>query len=292
VHGCDGYPEEGWFPWLKKELEQKGFTIQVPSMPNPAEPKIETWISHLSKTVGDVDENTYFIGHGIGCQTILRYIEKLPSHKKVGGLVFVAGWFILMNLENDKVGMIAAPWLETPIDFEKIKNHTKNIFAIFSDNDQFVSLENKKIFEEKLSAKTAVEHNKGHFSGEDGVKEMPYVLVCLESISRSIISVDDFKKCDIRIGKVIRAERIPNSDKLLKLIFDLGSEERQILAGIAEAYPDPSVLVGREMPVIVNLEPRTMRGEISNGMILAADNAGHPVLLAPIEEVPPGSVVK
>ncbi len=107
-----------------------------------------------------------------------------------------------------------------------------------------------------------------------------------------MITLDDFKKLEIRIGKVISAERVLDSDKLVKFIFDMGTEERQILAGIAEFFPDLSVLIGQEMPVIVNLEPRTMRGYISYGMILAADGNGSPVLLHPAQEVLPGSIVR
>lgn len=107
-----------------------------------------------------------------------------------------------------------------------------------------------------------------------------------------MISFDDFKKLDIRIGKILSAERIPNSDKLLKLKFDFGTEQRQILAGVAEHFPDPSVLIGKEVPVIVNLEPRTMRGELSEGMMLAAVSDEKPILLHPSEEVPPGSIVR
>ena len=176
IHGWNGYPDEGWFPWLKNELEQKGFQVQVPAMPESAEPKIEARVSHLSKIVGDVDENTYFVGHSIGCQTILRYLESLPADKKVGGVAFVAGWFTLMNLKTDEEKEIAKPWLETPIDFEKVKQHTKKFFAVFSDNDDVVQQENKKLFEEQLSAKTAIEHDKGHFSGGDEVKELPVIL--------------------------------------------------------------------------------------------------------------------
>ena len=145
-------------------------------MPEPAAPKIEVWVSRLSKIVGDVDENTYFVGHSIGCQTILRYLESLPADKKVGGATFVAGWFTLMNLKTDEEKEIAKPWLETPIDFDKIKQHTKKFFAVFSDDDEVVSISNKEMFEQKLGAQTAIEHNKGHFSGSDGVKEIPIVL--------------------------------------------------------------------------------------------------------------------
>jgi len=176
IHGWDGHPDEGWFPWLKKELEQKGFQVQVPAMPEPTEPKIEAWVSHLSKIVGDVDENIFFVGHSIGCQTVLRYLERLSADKRVGGAAFVAGWFTLMNLKTDEEKEIAQPWLETPIDFEKVKQHTEKFFAMFSDDDEVVPQENKKLFEEQLGAKTVIEHSKGHFSGSDGVKELPGVL--------------------------------------------------------------------------------------------------------------------
>lgn len=124
-----------------------------------------------------------------------------------------------------------------------------------------------------------------------------------------MVTIDDFRKLDIRIGKVVSAEKVENSDKLLKLIFDFGFEngsthsidsgqagltiKRQIIAGIAEFYPDFGALVGKEMPVIINLEPRVLRGLESQGMILAAsDSDGRCVILNPEKEVPPGSVVR
>lgn len=107
-----------------------------------------------------------------------------------------------------------------------------------------------------------------------------------------MISIDEFNKIEIKIGKVISAEKILEGDKLLKLVFDLGGEQRQIMSGIAEFFDDPSVLVGKEMPVLVNIESRKLRGYESQGMIIAADVDGHSVLLHPETEVPPGSIVK
>ena len=106
-----------------------------------------------------------------------------------------------------------------------------------------------------------------------------------------MVTIENFKKLELRIGKVISVERVEGSDKLLKLIIDLGTETRQILAGIAQFY-EPSELIGKEMPVVANLEPRMLRGHESQGMILAADLEGRPVILGPDREVPPGSVVK
>lgn len=107
-----------------------------------------------------------------------------------------------------------------------------------------------------------------------------------------MITIDDFAKLEIKIGKVVSAEKIPEGDKLLKLVVDFGSEQRQIMSGIAEYFPDPSVLIGREMPFVTNLEPRKLRGYDSEGMILAIDAGEKIVLLHPETEVPPGSSVK
>jgi methionine--tRNA ligase beta chain len=106
-----------------------------------------------------------------------------------------------------------------------------------------------------------------------------------------MITFDYFRKLDIRIGKILSAEKIEGADKLLKLEIDFGIEKRQIVAGIAETY-QPDQLLGKEVPVLMNLETRKIRGTESQGMILAADAGGKPVLMHPDREVPPGSVVR
>jgi methionine--tRNA ligase beta chain len=106
------------------------------------------------------------------------------------------------------------------------------------------------------------------------------------------INIDDFKKVEIKIGKVVAAEKIPEGDKLLKLTVDFGSETRQIMSGIAKFFPDPTVLIGRQMPFVTNLEPRMLLGYESQGMILASDSPDGPVLMHPSREVPPGSIIK
>lgn len=107
-----------------------------------------------------------------------------------------------------------------------------------------------------------------------------------------MVTLEDFKKLEIRIGKVISAERVSDADKLIKFVFDLGNESRQVMAGMAEFFDDPSILIGKEMPVLINIEHRKLRGYDSQGMIIAVDVNGRPVLLHPEEEVPTGSIVK
>lgn len=106
-----------------------------------------------------------------------------------------------------------------------------------------------------------------------------------------IVPFADFKNLDIRIGKIVNAEKIEGSDKLLKLNVDIGGEVRQIVAGIAKFYGTEN-LFGKEVPVVVNLEPRNLKGFESKGMMLAADVEGKPVLLHPEIQVPPGSIVR
>lgn len=107
-----------------------------------------------------------------------------------------------------------------------------------------------------------------------------------------MINIEDFLKVEIRIGKILSAERVEGSDKLLKLSIDLGeSAPRQILSGVAKAVSDPVELVGKLVPIVANLAPRTMMGMESQGMMLCADGE-LPVFLHPAKDVVPGSVVK
>lgn len=105
-----------------------------------------------------------------------------------------------------------------------------------------------------------------------------------------IISFDYFKKLDIRIGKIVAAEHIPKSKKLIKLVVDVGDEKRTLVAGIADTYT-ANEIIGKLVPVLINLQPITLMGVQSNGMILAAEINGKAVLLTVEKEVPPGSKV-
>jgi predicted alpha/beta hydrolase family esterase len=176
IHGWGGYPEEGWFPWLKASLEKEGFEVLVPEMPDTNNPQIDKWIDCLQKIVGSFDQDVYFVGHSIGCQAILRFLE-ISENEKSGGVIMVAPWIKLFELETAEENKIAARWEKSPIDFEKVKNKAERFFAIFSDNDPCVPLEgNIETFREKLGAEIIIEKNKRHFAGDDGICELPVVL--------------------------------------------------------------------------------------------------------------------
>src|SRR5687767_2104438 len=106
------------------------------------------------------------------------------------------------------------------------------------------------------------------------------------------INYDDFAKLDLRVATVLECKVHPNADKLLVLSIDIGGEQRQICAGLRAHYP-PEALIGRQIIVVANLEPRTMRGEVSQGMLLAASDpaSGKIVFISPSENCPTGSKV-
>ena len=108
-----------------------------------------------------------------------------------------------------------------------------------------------------------------------------------------MIPYSDFQKLDLRVGKVISAERVHGSEKLLKLMVDLGAEigERQIIAGVGKVY-SPEDMAGREIIIVANLETRSLMGLESQGMLLAADDESGPILLRPDKDALPGSKIK
>jgi methionyl-tRNA synthetase len=111
-----------------------------------------------------------------------------------------------------------------------------------------------------------------------------------------MINIEEFKKIEIKLGEILEAEKIPDTDKLLKLKVNMGEEApRQIVSGIATYFPDPSVLIGRKCVFVANLEPRIIRGFESQGMILALSSEdGKFSLLSPDSEAGllPGTLAK
>ncbi len=170
IHRWEGSPNDDWRPWLKRELEKLDIVVYVPAMPNTDKPKMSEWVRHLSHTVKVPDKHCYFVGHSLGCITILRYLETLQEKQKVGGAVLVAGF-------SDNLGFKELDsFFQKPVDWDKIKSHCSKFIAIHSDNDPWVDVKHGNIFKEKLNAELIIRENMGHFSGDEGVTELPVVL--------------------------------------------------------------------------------------------------------------------
>lgn len=104
------------------------------------------------------------------------------------------------------------------------------------------------------------------------------------------INFDEFKKVELKVVKILEAERVDGSEKLLKLQVDLGEEQRQIIAGIGKTY-SPESLINKEIVIVANLEPRKIMGLESQGMVLAASSDNGPIALCPEKDVAPGSSI-
>ncbi len=109
-----------------------------------------------------------------------------------------------------------------------------------------------------------------------------------------MINIEDFKKVELKVGKILTVEKVPDTDKLLRLTVDMAEENpRQIVSGIALYFPEIEVLVGKKCMFVANLEPRTIRGLESQGMILAVStDDGKFSLLEPQSDIPPGTTAK
>ncbi len=170
VHGWGGNPESDWFLWLNAEMSKLGYDVLVPEMPDTTNPKIDSWVNKLATAVGGIRQSDIFIGHSIGCQTILRFINSTDENQVIDKVILIAPWWYL-TLEGDEEKIKSAPWLKTDLDFEKIRSRIKKIVCVFSDNDSVVPLNlNINFFKEKLNAEVIIEKNMGHFSGDDSPK--------------------------------------------------------------------------------------------------------------------------
>lgn len=175
VHGWGGSPDREWFPWLKEELKKNGFEVNVPVLPDPDHPHINTWVPVLAEAVGTPDASTYFVGHSMGCQAIARYLAGIDESTTVGGVVYVGGYFDSLMLGEDEEVEIWDEWRDAPLDLSQVKAHAPKSIAIFSDDDPYVPFENAKRFERELGSKIVIEHGQGHFCGDDYV-QLPVAL--------------------------------------------------------------------------------------------------------------------
>ena len=164
---------------------------------------------------------------------------------------------------------------------DKITFFQKNIEKAANNNEEKI----KDILEE------TVWHEIGHHFGLNEEEVRKRIKIKKEFSEKKMISFEKFQDLDLRIAKILKAEKLEGTDKLLVLDIDLGEEKRQLVAGIGLQY-SPELLIGKNIVIIANLEPKEIRGKISQGMLLAVDSAQGPVLLVPENEVLPGSKVK
>jgi predicted alpha/beta hydrolase family esterase len=177
IHGYSATPTDNWFPWLKGELEKKGFDVFVPQMPNTDNPKIQEWLPYLQSLVGKCDKNTYLVGHSLGTITILKYLESLPKNQKAGGIVLVGGFSETIGFEK------LSSFTASPLDYKKVKKTAGKIIAIHSTDDESVPYKFAQIIRDKLGAELITMHNAGHINKKSGYLQLPEALESILKIS-------------------------------------------------------------------------------------------------------------
>ncbi len=214
LHGWGSSPEEGFFPWLRKETKLKGYNFIAPNLPERYVPE-DNLISMLDSMIGKPNKNDYFVGHSAGAHLFLRYCEYLnfrySKKTQIGGMVLVAP-FHKVNFKAVKAGIIkklldsndefainnsteiianakkvSDTWGETPIYWKKIREVSQKNICLFSNNDPFVFQKEHSIFEKALLADIKIFENAGHFNSRDGFDKFKY----LRNILFDMISKND-----------------------------------------------------------------------------------------------------
>ena len=183
IHGYQGYAQEAWQPWLKAELERRGFDVALPQMPNSDRPTIGEWISFIADLVGEPDRKTVMIGHSLGAQAVVRYLETLGAHgKAVGRTVLIASSFpagMTPAEADERTGgdLILRPWLTVGVDPGNVRKAAGECVVILSRDDPYIPFEEAKAsFQKFLGARIIVETGRGHLNEDDQIAELPSAL--------------------------------------------------------------------------------------------------------------------
>jgi len=160
MHGKDTDSKGKWYPWIGDKIRGMGMEFIAPDLPNSEDPEINSWLDELEKT--KPEENTILIGHSRGGVAVLRWLENLPSEKKVKKVILVAansGHSEKMNRTENNKGFFSVEGY----DFEKIKSHCDDFVVIHSRDDEWVPFEAGEENAKGLNAKFKIYEDKNHF---------------------------------------------------------------------------------------------------------------------------------
>jgi predicted alpha/beta hydrolase family esterase len=178
LHGAGNNSQGNWFPWLRGELEKRGYKVWTPDLPNSDEPNKEDWLKTIfSNSEWQFNEDSVIIGHSAGATLILRILEQLPEEEKVEKAILVAGVVELGT--KPEFFQYKKSLVERPFDWEKIKKSAKEFCFVCSDNDPYqCGADQGKIMQRHLGGELIVKTGEGHFNLEKGeeYKQFPLIL--------------------------------------------------------------------------------------------------------------------
>lgn len=182
LHGAGNDHTGNWLPWLKDELEKKGYKVWSPDLPNSDVPNLRDWLETIfSNKDWNFDRESIIIGHSAGATFILRILEELPDNVKINKAVLVAGPANMGTIPDYfpyKREMVTPPF-----NWIKIKNSCEKFYFVHSDNDKYLcGEENGKFFQKNLGGELILKHGQGHFNLEvsPSYKKFPMLLEIIE----------------------------------------------------------------------------------------------------------------
>ena len=178
IHGFTASSKANWFPWLREQLQIDGIEIIIPDMPNTNDPYLLPWLEKIEKVADELNDNTIFIGHSLGCITALRYI--LKKDIKIKGIILVSGFMDENPMEIQREGL--SEFVDEDVDIERIKALIPYRVAITALDDDIVPTEATKKMAGKLDAELIELSSGGHFIDRDGYTEFPVLLNLLNSL--------------------------------------------------------------------------------------------------------------
>ena len=164
-------------PWLKEQLEEQGHQVFIPELPDSGEPRPEKWMPVIRDLIGVPGKDVVIVGHSMGGQAALRYVESLSAHQKIGKLVLVAPVIdMIIGLQEPEEIEIAESWVKNPINWQRVQDSADSIVGIFSDDDPWIPLSSAELLREKVNAEVIIEHKKGHFGDDEDISESQTIL--------------------------------------------------------------------------------------------------------------------
>jgi predicted alpha/beta hydrolase family esterase len=178
LHGAFGNPDENWFPWLKKELEGKDFSVSAPAFPTPDGQTLDNWLSAFAPYEKRMNRNSILVGHSLGAAFALRLLER--AKKPIHAAFLVAGF--AETLGNPKFDDINRSFIEPPFDWQEIRTNCNYFEILQSSNDPHVPFSAAQHLADNLEAGITVIQNAGHFNSESGFRTFELLLEKIEKL--------------------------------------------------------------------------------------------------------------
>lgn len=177
IHGIYGHPEENWFPWLKKELEKKGYEVIVPKFPTPIGQSLESWLKIIKTQEDKINYDTVMIGHSLGAAFILNYLEQ--TDKEIKAAFLVAGYHKMLDNEFKELNK---SFVGKKFNWNKIIENCENFYVITSDNDPYIPLEVNRQLNILVDGELHIIKNGGHLNSKAGFDKFPFLLELIARI--------------------------------------------------------------------------------------------------------------